>query len=77
MEALRKAEQELYEQIESLSKAIKSQKNTLDNWDENNPMMLSKETFRKSMIKDIHRVEMLRASYCKVLDEMKREIYKV
>lgn len=77
MNKLRKAENELFENIESLSMSIKSQENTIAKWDENNVLLLDKQIFTDSMINDMDRLAMLKESYCKLLDQMKQEIFKM
>lgn len=77
MEKLRQAEQELFERITSLKTAIKTQEDTLATWDNNNPMILDKKTYRDSLIHDMKMLNVIKRSYILLLDQMKIKINEI
>ena len=64
----------LYEKIERLQKDIKSQEDTLAEWDNNNPFAYDGRKYRNVLINDLKALEMLKKSAKKVLTQMLNEL---
>jgi hypothetical protein len=65
---------ELYFRIEYLRKDIESQEKTLKDFDKNNPLMLCKEKYIKSLATDKIKVWQLLVSYQNVVIQMRKNL---
>lgn len=72
MKELRESEDELFEKIIALQSSVKSQLETLKNWNDKTPQ--SKEDFAKECLNDALKLEKLEISYERLCDEMKKSI---